>query len=168
MFSPSYLIAGARLVFVVAMLSACEVTSLGVRSPGDSNDPDPFKADLTPGPIETPESIHLDQLLEMRVGVTNIGNRTAGPGWFIRILLSDDVDIDSTDQLIEQFVTTRELAPGAQDVYLRNFKLSGVDPGDYYVGSILDVTDVVPELSDSNNTLANPGRIALLPDADGP
>ena len=109
----------------------------------------------------------MDELLEMRVGVGNSGNRIAGPGWFIRVLLSDDAHIDSTDQLIEQFVTTRELVLGAQDLYLRNIKLSGVEPGDYYIGSILDVTDVVPELSDSNNTLATPGRITLLPVATG-
>ena len=169
MLSSSHLVARAcRLVFVTGVLSACEVTSLGLRSPGDTADPDPFKADLTPGPIETPESIHLDELLEMRVGVINRGNRTAGPGWFIRVLLSDDARIDSTDHLIEQFVTTRELAPEAQDVYLRNLKLSGVDPGDYYVGSILDVTNLVPELSDSNNALAAPGRIALLAASAGP
>ena len=101
----------------------------------------------------------MDELLEMRVGVGNSGNRIAGPGWFIRVLLSDDAHIDSTDQLIEQFVTTRELVLGAQDLYLRNIKLSGAEPGDYYIGSILDVTDVVPELSDSNNTPPLPGGL---------
>jgi hypothetical protein len=163
MFSPYRLLAASyRLLFVTGLLTACEVTSLDLRSPGDTSDPDSFKADLVPGPIETPESIRLDDLLEMSVGVSNSGNRTAGPGWFIRVLLSDDAHIDPSDHLIEQFVTTRELAPGAQDLYLRNIKLSGVEPGDYFIGSILDVTDAVPELSDTNNTLTTPGRITLL------
>lgn len=164
MFSPYRLVAGSyRLLFVSGVLAACEVTSLDLRIPGDTTDPDPFRADLIPGPVETPESTRLDELLKMSVEVSNRGNRTAGSGWFIRIFLSDDAHIDPDDQLIEQFVATRELAPGAQDLYLRNIKLSGVEPGDYYIGSILDVTDAVPELSDTNNTLSTPQRIAVHP-----
>ena len=40
--------------------------------------------------------------------------------------------------------------------------------GDYYIGSIVDVTDVVPEQTETNNTLATPGRITLLPVGTGP
>ena len=156
-----------RLLLMTGFLTACEVTSLELQGPGTPGGPDSLKADLSPGPIEAPDRLRVDELLQMRVGVGNSGNRIAGPGWFIRVLLSDDAHIDSTDHLIEQFVATRELVPGAQDLYLRNIKLSGVEPGDYYIGSILDVTDVVPELSDSNNALATPGRITLLPVATG-
>jgi hypothetical protein len=156
-----------RLLLMTGLLTACEVTSRELQGPGASGGPDSLKADLSPGPIEVPDRLRVDELLQMRVGVGNSGNRIAGPGWFIRVFLSADAHIDSTDQLIEQFVTTRELVPGAQDFYLRNIKLSGVEPGDYYIGSILDVTNVVPELSDSNNALATPGRITLLPVATG-
>jgi hypothetical protein len=156
-----------RLLLLTGLLTACEVTSLELQSPGTPGGPDSLKADLSPGPIEAPDRLRLDELLEMRVGVGNSGNRIAGPGWFIRVFLSDDAHIGSADHLIEQFVTTRELIPGAQDRYLRNIKLSGVEPGVYYIGSILDVTDLVPELSDSNNTLTTPGQISLLPAATG-
>ena len=40
--------------------------------------------------------------------------------------------------------------------------------GDYYIGSIGDVTEIVPELSPTNNTLATPGRNTWLPVATGP
>jgi hypothetical protein len=156
-----------RLLLMTGLLTACEVTSLELQSPGTPGAPDSLKADLSPGPIEAPDRLRVDELLQMRVGVGNSGNRIAGPGWFIRVLLSNDAHIDSTDQLIEQFVATRELVPGAQDFYLRNIKLTCDEPGDYYIGSILDVTDVVAELSDSNNALATPGRITLLPVATG-
>ena len=43
-----------------------------------------------------------------------------------------------------------------------------VEPGEYYIGSIVDVTEIVPELAETNNTLATPGRITLLPVATGP
>jgi hypothetical protein len=142
-----------RLLLLTGLLTACEVTSLELQSPGTPGGPDSLKADLSPGPIEAPDRLRLDELLEMRVGVGNSGNRIAGPGWFIRVFLSDDAHIGSADHLIEQFVTTREL--------------SGVEPGVYYIGSILDVTDLVPELSDSNNTLTTPGQISLLPAATG-
>jgi hypothetical protein len=81
------------------------------------------------------------------------------------VLLSSDVEIDGSDRQIDQFVTTRELLPGGQDLYLRNKKLSGLGPGEYYIGSIVDVTEIVPELSENNNRLTSPGRIRLLPEA---
>jgi hypothetical protein len=99
--------------------------------------------------------------------VRNSGNLTAGPGWVVRVFISNDPSIESSDHQIDQFVTTRELAPGAQDLYLRNKKLSGVGAGNYYIGSIVDVTEIVPELSEANNTLTTPGRITLLPVATG-
>ena len=99
----------------------------------------------------------------MRVGVRNSGNRTAGPGWVVRVFISSDPGIESSDHQVDQFVTTRELPPGGQDLYLRNKKLSGIGAGDYYLGSIVDVTEIVPEPNETNNTLATPGRITLLP-----
>jgi hypothetical protein len=86
----------------------------------------------------------------------------------VQVFISSDSHIDSSDDQIDQFVTTRELPPGGQDFYLRNKKLSGVEAGDYYVGSIVDVTDIVPEQAETNNTLATPGRITLLPVGSGP
>jgi CARDB protein len=128
--------------------------------PGDT---DVLKADLFPGSIDTPFRVRIDAVLQMRVGVRNDGNCSAGPGWVVRVLASGDPQIDASDRQIDQVVTTRELPPGGQDRYLRNKKLSGLKPGDYYVGSIVDVTQVVPELTETNNTLASPARITLLP-----
>jgi hypothetical protein len=103
----------------------------------------------------------------MKVGVINDGNRTAGPGWVVRVVISTDSRIDSSDRQIDQFVTSRELRPGAQDMYLRNKKLSGVAPGEYYIGSMVDVTELVPELAETNNTLDDPGHITLGPEGSG-
>jgi hypothetical protein len=151
---------GAMLLLI--LVGGCgEVTSLDLRSPGNPA----AKADLLPGPIDAPERAPLDELLQMRVGVSNTGNLTAGPGWTIRVFLSDDSIIDPADHQIDQFVTTRELPAGGQDSYLRNKKLSGVGPGQYYLGSIIDGTEVVPELNENNNTLSSPGVITLLPKA---
>jgi CARDB protein len=155
-----------HLLLASGLVGGCgEVTSLEVRSPGGDN---ALQADLTPGPIEAPDHLLLDALLQMRVGVSNSGNLTAGPGWVVRVFVSGDPQIEPSDRQIDQFVTTRELRPGSQDTYLRNKKLSGLGPGEYYVGSIVDVTQVVPELSETNNALASPGRITLLPEAPAP
>lgn len=156
-----------RLLLMTGLLTACEVASLEVHSPATPGDPDVLKADLSPGAIETPGDIRVDALLQMRVGVRNSGNRSAGPGWVVRVFISSDSHIDSSDHQIDQFVTTRELPPGGQDLYLRNKKLSGVGAGDYYIGSMVDVTDIVPEQTETNNTLATPGRITLLPVGTG-
>jgi hypothetical protein len=157
---------GWLMLATTGLFTACgEVTSLEVRSPGSDNTHQP---DLVAGPIEAPDRLRLDEALQMRVGVSNSGRVTAGGGWVVRVLLSTDPAIDESDHQIDQFVTSRDLAPGSQDVYLRNKKLSGLVTGDYYIGSIVDVTQVVPELSETNNTLTSPGRITLLPEAPAP
>src|SRR4051812_34054090 len=130
MFSSCRLAAASRLLLMSALLTACEVTSLELQSPGSPGGPDSLRADLSPGPIEAPESMRLDELLEMRVGVRNSGNRSAGPGWFVRVFISSDTQIDVSDHQIDQFATTRDLPPGGQDLYLRNKKLSGLEPGE--------------------------------------
>ena len=143
----------------IAFFSACSSSSRDLLGTGDGVDS--LKADLVPGPVEAPRGLRLDEPLQMNVVVNNAGNRTAGPGWVIRVLLSQDSQIDSSDRQIDEFVTTRELPPGAQDRYLRNKKLSGVLPGAYYIGSILDVTGVVPETNEENNRLTGAAIITL-------
>jgi hypothetical protein len=164
MFSACRLLSGTcRLLLLPGVLTACQVTSLEIHSPGIPGDTDVLKADLSPGSIEAPFRLRIDAVLQMYVGVRNNGNRSAGPGWVVRVFVSGDSHIDASDRQIDQFVTSRDLPPGGQDRYLRNKKLSGVSPGDYYVGSIVDVTQVVPELTETNNTLASPAPITLLP-----
>lgn len=144
----------------LTLVAGCgEVTSIDLRSPGGQE----AKADLVPGSIDAPERVSLSELLQMQVEVSNQGSRAAGPGWTIRVFLSQDSSIDSTDHQVDQFVTTRDLPEQGHDTYLRNKKLSGIGPGQYYLGSIVDVTDVVPEVSETNNTLLTPRLITLVP-----
>src|SRR3954468_5098422 len=96
-----------HLLLGAGLVGGCgEVTSLEVRSPGGNN---ALQADLTPGPIEAPDRLSIDAPLQMRVGVSNGGNLTAGPGWVVRVLVSIDPEIDPSDRQIDQFFTTREL-----------------------------------------------------------
>jgi len=61
-------------------------------------------------------------------------------------------------------VASRELPPGADDRYLRTMKIPGrTEPASYYLGAILDVTAVVPELDEDNNALRSPPTILILP-----
>jgi CARDB len=121
-------------------------------------------SDLSPIAVEAPGQIRLDSLLQLRVAVHNGGSRTAGPGWFVRLFLSPDSLITADDILIDQFVASRELQPGADDRYLRTMKLPGrTEPAHYYLGAVLDVTAVVPELDEDNNVLRSPPAIIILP-----
>ena len=158
-----------RRLYLTLLLASCGGPS-DLPDPTLPADPDAEqRADLSAGPIEAPARLRLDSLLEMRVGVRNSGTRTAGPGWVVRVFLSPDQVIDPGDTQIDQFVTTRELGLGASDRYLRNKKLAGgVGPGRYYIGSILDVTEVVPELAESNNVLTAPRTITLTPEPTTP
>jgi hypothetical protein len=121
-------------------------------------------SDLSAIGIEAPDQLRLDSVLQLRVAVHNGGTRTAGPGWFVRVFLSADSLITPDDILIDQFVASRELQPGADDRYLRTMKLPGrTEPASYYLGAVLDVTAVVPELDEDNNALRSPPTIIILP-----
>jgi hypothetical protein len=154
-----------RGLVLFAIASGCVAGSEGPRGPGTPTDPDSQgKADLSAGPVETPAEIRVDAVLEMRVGVRNRGSGSVGPGWVVRVLLSRDPVIDSADIEVDHFAAPRELPPGAEDQYLRHKKLRASTPtGLYYIGSILDVTQAVPESAEGNNTLVNPGTITLTP-----
>lgn len=155
--------ASRGILLMAGLVAGCEVTSLAVQSPGTPADTttDP-RADLSPGPVQAPVRLRLDSPLEMRVGVRNNGSRSAGPGWFVRVFLSTDPVIDSSDRQIDQFAATRELPPGGQDSYLRNKKLPDIAPGQYYIGSIVDVTHLVPETTETNNAQTGAGSISLV------
>ncbi|HEU5303405.1 MAG TPA: CARDB domain-containing protein [Gemmatimonadales bacterium] len=157
---------------LTVLLASCVAGSEGPRGPGTPTDPDPepqARADLFPGPIETPEHIRVDSVLEMRVGVRNGGTRNAGPGWVVRLFFSSDPIIDSADIQVDHFIAPRDLAAGGEDQYLRHKKLrASTPPGSYYVGSMLDVTRVVPEVTEGNNTLVNPATILLTPKPSAP
>jgi CARDB len=161
----SYRGAAECVLIMCGLLAGCgEVTSLEVHSPGSGENPDQLRADLEPGPIDAPDHVRLDSLLHFSVAVKNIGSNTAGPGWFIRVFLSPDPDIDEGDILIDQFVATRDLPAGEEDHYLRNMKLPHkVEPGTYFVGSSLDVTGTVPERNEDNNALPSTRSIRILP-----
>jgi hypothetical protein len=158
------------LLFLIA--SGCVAGSEGPRGPGTPTDPNPDpqgRADLFPGPIETPDHIRVDSVLEMTVGVRNGGTGSAGPGWVVRVFLSSDPTIDSADIQVDHFAAPRDLPAGGEDQYLRHKKLrASTPPGSYYIGSVLDVTRVVPELTEGNNTLANPATILLTPKPPAP
>jgi hypothetical protein len=155
------------VTLLVLILSACVAGSEGgPRGPGTPTDPDlepQTRADLFPGPVDAPDQIRIDSILEMTVTVRNGGSRSAGPGWVIRVFLSTDPIIDSTDIIIDRFSAPRELPAGGEDTYLRHKKLRGSSTplGPYYIGSSLDVTQVVPEVTETNNTLVNPAAIVV-------
>jgi hypothetical protein len=153
-----------RLGMVGLLLAgACGGEPADVQTPTRPDDP-AFLSDLAPVAVEAPGEVRLDSLLQLRVAVHNAGARTAGPGWFVRLFLSADSLITADDILIDQFVASRELPGGADDRYLRTMKLPGrTDPATYYLGSILDVTAVVPETDEENNTLLSPPTITILP-----
>lgn len=148
---------------LLAVVGGCVAGSEGPTDSGGPAEPEPgLRADLFAGPIAVPDQIRIDSLLEMTIGVRNGGTGQAAPGWVVRVVLSRDQIIDSTDIEIDHFSAHRVLAPGAQDDYLRHKKLRRSTPlGHYYVGSILDVTGAVPEANEGNNTLQFPASIVL-------
>jgi hypothetical protein len=148
---------------LLALLGACVAGSEGPERLGGPADLEPgLQADLFAGAIEAPDQVGVDSILEMSIGVRNSGMLQAEPGWVIRVVLSRDRLIDSSDVEIDHFSAPRVLPAGGQDQYLRHKKLRGSMPlGLYYVGSIMDVTGRVPEASEGNNTLQFPSPIII-------
>src|SRR5215210_1766284 len=130
-----------------ALVASCVAGSEGPTDAGSPSAPEPgLQADLSAGPIEVPDHVRVDSVLEMTIGVRNVGTSTADAGWIIRVMLSTDPQIDSADIQIDHFSAPRVLLPGAEDQYLRHKKLRASTPtGSYFVGSILDVTGRVAE-----------------------
>lgn len=160
----------ARGLFLAGLLGSCVAGSEGPQGMGNPTDPETgLTADLFAGPIQVPDHIRVDSILEMTVGVRNGGTRVVEAGWIIRVVLSEDRLIDSDDLHIDHFAAPRELLPGGEDRYLRHKKLRASTPaGPYYVGSILDVTGAVSESSEGNNTLQFPSAITLTAKASSP
>ncbi len=152
----------SRSVAVFAVFG-CVAGSTGPEGPGSPSEPEVgLKADLFTGPIEVPDHIRVDSILEMTIGVRNGGTGLASAGWIVRVMLSTDALIDSADIQVDHFAAPRELAAGAEDRYLRHKKLRAKTPlGTYYIGSILDVTRRVSEVSESNNAQQSPATIIL-------
>jgi hypothetical protein len=155
-------------MFGLLLASGCGGDPTDVQIP-DRPDAPGFLSDLSPVGIEAPREVRLDSLLRLSVAVHNAGARTAGPGWFVRLFLSADSLITADDILIDQFVATRELPGGVDDRYLRTMKLPGrTEPSTYYLGSMLDVTGIVPETDEENNALVSPPTIIILPRTQPP
>ncbi len=148
---------------MLLLVSSCVAGSDGPRGPAEPSDPEPgLRPDLSAGAIEAPARISVDSMLAMRIGVRNGGALQAEPGWVVRVVLSRDRLIDSSDIEIDHFVAARVLPAGAQDQYLRHKKPTGrAPPGAYYVGSIMDVTGAIVESSEGNNTLRFPTPMVL-------
>ena len=151
-------------LLISGVLWACVAGSEGPQGPGNppANPAPGLRADLFAGPIQVPDHVRVDSILEMVVAVRNGGSRGADAGWIVRVMLSTDPVIDSADIQVDHFSAPRELPPGGEDEYLRHKKLRGSTPtGLYYIGSILDVTGRVPETSETNNVLLSPATIVL-------
>lgn len=153
-------------VLISGLVGACLGSGEGPQGPTGppANLPPGLLADLLAGPILVPDHVRLDSILELVVAVRNRGSRVAAAGWVVRVMLSTDSVIDSADIQVDHFSAPRDLQPNSDDSYLRHKKLRGsTPPGPYYIGSILDVTERVPEASESNNVLRFPAKIILTP-----
>jgi hypothetical protein len=153
-------------LLIPSLLWSCVAGSDGPQGPGNPPaTPSPgLQADLFAGPILVPDHVRVDSILEMVVAVRNGGTRTVEAGWIVRVMLSADPIIDSADIQVDHFSAPRELPAGGEDQYLRHKKLRRTTPtGPYYIGSILDVTERVPESSETNNILRFPATIVLTP-----
>ena len=107
-------------------------------------------------------------MLEYELTFSNAGAERAEEGWYVRVYLSENRDLDAADVLVDQWVARRALEPGGSDLYLRGFKIPGtVVPGEYHLVSEMDATGAIEEPVEDNNAAASDRRTRISAPADG-
>ncbi|MGG7567870.1 CARDB domain-containing protein [Rhodovulum sp. DZ06] len=107
--------------------------------------------------------------VELGFDVANAGDGDAAAGWRVAFRLSADAVIDGSDRLLGALTWTGgALGAGGVLADLATsgvLDLSGLAPGDYYVGAIIDPLNAVAESDEAN---AGPGtRITVYADEAG-
>jgi hypothetical protein len=134
------------ILSAVVLLAACSIPDDPVgpgaplpppEQPTDEPAPTP---ELSVAWVDVPMSARQGSVVAFNLKVHNGGRATARAGWYGRVYLSADNDIDAGDRLIAQFPAPRDLRPGQSDDYQRTFKLSRlVAPGRYHMLVELDI-----------------------------
>jgi subtilase family serine protease len=99
--------------------------------------------------------------------VTNMGSDPSG-SFTIRAYLSTNNVISQFDTLVDDFTFTSGLAAGASDTSTVSVTLPpSIANGAYYVGFILDEADSVPEIDETNNSIASGNTINVYLPSQG-
>jgi subtilase family serine protease len=117
--------------------------------------------DLTVGSVEAPSSAMPKKSIAVTTQIKNQGNIAAN-NFKINIYLSKDTVINTKDTYLGQ-VTVSSLAGGATQTFTANVTLpKTLRMGTkYYVGAIVDATNVIAESNESNNTGYDSGVLTI-------
>ncbi|MFC1569039.1 sugar-binding protein [bacterium] len=103
--------------------------------------------------------------LSYKVTVQNIGTGATTGEFKNRIYLSTDATITSADHQINDWNWYEILAAGqSKTSYDLTSTVTGLPPGEYYMGVIADGKEVITESDETNNTLANLITKVIIPD----
>ncbi len=88
--------------------------------------------------------------------VSNMGSSGTIPAnsFYINEYLSDDLNITTSDYLINSSMNPFDMTPGYNWNASPTITISGVPDGNYYLGIIVDPTEVLADVNRGNNTIA--------------
>lgn len=108
--------------------------------------------DLDPKAVTGPAVAALGEGISVSVTTQNIGSASAPSGWTGRIYLSADTTITAADTEIGSWNESSSLDENASTTASHSATIPVSQAlGTYYVGVIVDATDVLEELDESNN-----------------
>lgn len=111
-------------------------------------------------------SVPLSGMVTVTTTVANLGTQIKSTAVPISIYLSTDAQISSSDRLLGRG-SVPAMLPGTIINVPVSVKVPLTTPiGPYYVGVLIDPTNVLPESNEGNNSKAGPMVQAVLPDVD--
>lgn len=120
-------------------------------------------ADLVVRDLVAPLEAETEQSFQVTYRIRNQGLLSTTLPFVQRVLLSTDPLPDDNDEVLTQVTSPPgNLAPG--DDYGRNLNVQAPQQaGTYYLFVVTDATDVVDEISESNNSATLAGTLTVLP-----
>ncbi|HYH99225.1 CARDB domain-containing protein, partial [Hyalangium sp.] len=111
-----------------------------------------LKPDLNLSQVSAPDSLLPSQTFEPLVTVCNTGTAATSGTLYVDIYLSSDSAITTADTRVGG-ASAASLAAGQCSTLVAFWTEAAVAPGQWYVGAIVDSTNSVAELVETNNTL---------------
>ncbi len=112
-------------------------------------------ADLVAGTVTIPANAVPGQNITLTYRVTNNGSNPANGSWYDSLYLSPTPRWTVSDPLLGRVAENRDLLPGESYTDTLTAPVPGIAPGSYYVILRTNITNSLPEATQSNNLSAS-------------
>ncbi len=119
--------------------------------------------DLTISAVNAPDTTSTQQTIDIDYETTNQGSGPAVAGWYDRLYLSADSQLDAGDISLGTFWNNNPMAVGETAVSIRSVTIPEIPAGNYYIMIVANQSQNLYE-ADMNNNMVTRQIIVDLPD----